>query len=138
MFVQGIIVSSATLVAYVLWFLWFLPFDFDQTYDFTVLADAGIVLCCLVLDTTDGLKLLNLSLAAAALSSLALRFITTDCTGCEECETYVGPCLHNGCGCSPRSGAKVLINAIPVATALFRVLPDVLNPKVSKSIPTPT
>ena len=134
MFVQGIIISSATLVSYLLWFIWFLPFDFDQTYDFTVLSDACIVLCCLLIDTTDGNKILNMSLSAAALSSVVLRFISTDCTGCAVCDTYVGSCLHNGCGCSPRSGTKLLINMLPLVTALIRVVPYMS--KSPRSIPT--
>lgn len=121
MFVQGIIISSATLISYMLWLFWFLPFDLNQDYDFTVLSDACIVLCGLLMDTADSNRMLNLSLVAAALSSVAFRFIRTDCTGCAECDIYVGTCLHNGCGCSPRSGTKMVLYLIPLATALFRV-----------------
>jgi hypothetical protein len=121
MFVQGVIISSATLVSYLLWLIWFLPFDFNQDYDFTVLSEACLVLCCLLLDTTDGNRIINLSLAAAILSSVVFRFIGTDCTGCAVCDTYVGTCLHNGCGCSPRNGTKMFLYIIPLATVLFRV-----------------
>lgn len=126
MFIAGIIYNSAALVGYLLWIIWFLPFDLAQTYDFTVAFDAAIILCSLLVDTTYSKNsfrtLLNTSLAAATVASIVLRFVNTDCSNCGICdESYEGTCLHNGCGCAPRQMTATLMNIVPFATVFSRL-----------------
>lgn len=145
MFVLGIAISSVTLVAYILWFFWMWfhwksTFDFEEyTYDFTVLADACVVLCCLLVDTTrGGIRIIDITLAGVTLSSVVLRFIETDCDGCEN-DIDTGNCRHNGCEeGSFRNDTKVFINMIPVATAVFRVYKASRSKGTPKPLPTTT
>lgn len=138
MFKTGIYVSIAILALYVIWFvitvagITDVSFTFEETYDFTVVAELCIALCCLLHDITSGVRLIDIALAGAALSSVVLRFVSTDCDGCPDSTS----CDHNGCDSDTfRSLTKSALYLLPVAMAVFRVYKAYLpkfNPKEQK------
>lgn len=136
MFKKGIVVSAAIFVSYVSWFIISgitVPFNFEETYDFTVGAEACIALCCFLHDFTNGVRLIDIALAGAALSSVMLRFVRTDCDGCTD------SCDHNGCNSNTfRSWTKPALYLIPVAMAIFRVYKAYLPKYVKKDLKLPT
>ncbi len=117
MFITGIIYSTAVLIMYIFWFVWFSA-DFNYLYDYTILCDFLIVFCCLLLDTATPDKPLNYALAGCALLSVALRFVNTDCTGCGDCSEH---CAQNAC-CSHRSATSLFVNVVPLLTAGLRTI----------------
>lgn len=121
MFETGIYVYTAICLVYVSWGVisaMTISFDLDETYDFTMGADACIALCCFLHDFTSGVRLIDIALAGAALSSVVLRFVSTDCDGCPDSTS----CDHNGCNSDTfRYLSKPFFYLLPVATAVFRV-----------------
>jgi hypothetical protein len=117
MFINGIIYSSIVLIFYIIWFVWFSA-DFNNLYDYTVLCDCLVVLCCLLLDTAARDKPLNYALAGCALLSVVLRFVSTDCGGCGDCSEE---CAQNAC-CSYRATTSLIIELVPFVTAGIRTI----------------
>ena len=118
MFIAGVIYSSAVLLFYLFWFIFF-PTNLSYIYDYTVMCDLLIICGCLLMDTAKSDKLLNYALAACSLMSVALRYVNRDCDCNDLCDDDA--CLYNSC-CSLRSYTHLVMLLVPVATAGVRII----------------